>query len=299
VGAALFVLVCLLFEGAFSFVARSHAVGYTLAARLWFGRCWGARANSLGYRDHEHVDDGRPNLFVLGDSFVAGVGTCDPDERFTDRLQGLLGDDYQVHNLGWNGSDTRNEYERLLEYPFTPRVLVLAYYINDITGAAGELGHSAPPFTPYLELPGPLRHLVMRSYVLDFAYWLVPHDDLAWQAKFNARCYTWPDVVARHQEELQRIVDWARERQCPLIALLFPSLTQVETSGPWLAPALELFTKDEVPVVDVRPLVKGHSPAELVANANDAHPSAWLHARVAEALAAKLVELGLAEAASR
>src|SRR5262245_20716638 len=49
--AALFVLVALAAEGAFSLVARSHAVGYTLAARQWFARHWGTPSNSLGYRD--------------------------------------------------------------------------------------------------------------------------------------------------------------------------------------------------------------------------------------------------------
>src|SRR6185436_234575 len=84
-------LVLLAVEGVFSMVERSHAVGYTLAARLWFARHWSTPNNSLGYRDVEHPDDGRKKLFVLGDSFVAGVGIADARERFSDLLQVGLG----------------------------------------------------------------------------------------------------------------------------------------------------------------------------------------------------------------
>lgn len=286
-------LVLLAFELGFSFVARSHAVGYTLASRLWFARHWGTPNNSLGYRDVEHAEDGRPHLFVVGDSFVAGVGIADARERTSERLQALLGERYQVHNLGWNGADTREERERLLEYPFRPSVLVLAYYVNDVTGAAAELGRQLPPFTPYADLARPVLWCVSRSYLLDFVYWLLPHDDLAWRGTFNANCFGWPEVVAAHEADLQRLVDWARDRECRTIAVLFPELTRVEESGPWLAPALGVFTRNEVPVVDVRELVRGKRPHEFVVNSNDAHPDAWLHGQVAEAVMRKMEELGL------
>jgi hypothetical protein len=286
-------LVLLAFELGFSFVARSHAVGYTLASRLWFARHWGTPNNSLGYRDVEHAEDGRPHLFVVGDSFVAGVGIADARERASDRLQELLGERYQVHNLGWNGADTGVERERLLEYPFRPSVLVLCYYVNDITGAAAELGRKLPPFTPYADLARPALWFVSRSYLLDFVYWLLPHDDLAWRGTFNANCFAWPEVVAAHEAELQRLVDWARERECRMIAVLFPDLARVEQSGPWLAPALGLFARNEVPVVDVRDLVRGKRSREFVVNSNDAHPNAWLHGQVAEAVLRKMEELGL------
>src|SRR5262245_21618978 len=78
-------LVLLAGEGVFSMIDRSHAVGYTLAARLWFARHWTPPGNSFGYRDVEHPDDGKKKLFVLGDSFVAGMGIRDVRERFTDR----------------------------------------------------------------------------------------------------------------------------------------------------------------------------------------------------------------------
>src|SRR5262249_33200607 len=56
---ALATLALLAVELAFSCVARSHAVGYTLASRLWFARHWNPPGNRLGFRDAEHAEDGR------------------------------------------------------------------------------------------------------------------------------------------------------------------------------------------------------------------------------------------------
>ena len=290
---ALLALVLVLVELVFSFVARSHAVGYTLAARSWYSRYWQEPANSLGYRDVEPgpLVPGQPHVIVVGDSYVAGVGIADPRERFSDRLQASLGAGYQVHNLGWNGADTREEYERLARYPCEPAIVVLSYFVNDIAGAAVALGLRLPSFTPYRDLPWALTILVSRSYALDYLYWSYPHDDLARQGKFLGDCYARQAVVAQHQADLQLVVDWTREHGCRLIAVLFPDLTRIDASAAGLAPVQEVFARNQVPMVDVRELVRGKTTAELVVNRNDSHPSALVHARVAEALLAEVEAL--------
>ena len=292
VRAALVMVVLLAFEGVASTIARTHAVGYTLASRLWFARHWRTPRNSLGYRDVEHVDDGRTNLFVVGDSFVAGVGIADVRERFSDRLQAALGEHTQVHNLGSNGADTRQEAYLLETYPFRPDVLVLSYYVNDILAAAEALGHHEPPFRPYANLAPPLAWLVTRSYLLDFVYWLLPQTDQTGVRKYIAKCFAWPEVVALHEQDLQHIVDWARSKNCAMIAVVFPSLIQLEESAAWVAPALEVFARNGVPAIDVRTLLRDLPPEERVINRNDPHPSARVHALVAEALRAEVEKLG-------
>jgi lysophospholipase L1-like esterase len=289
---ALVAVVLLACEGFASTIARTHSVGYTLASRLWFARHWREPRNRLGYRDVEHVEDGRAKLFVLGDSFVAGVGLADVRERFSDRLQAALGQRYQVHNLGSNGADTRQEAYLLETYPFRPDVLVLSYYVNDVLGAAAALGHREPPFRPYANLAPPLAWLVMRSYLLDFVYWLLPQRDQAGIRKHLARCFTWPDVVALHEQDLQHIVDWARERGCAVIAVVFPSLIQLEESAAWIAPALGVFARNGIPAIDVRTLLGDLEPDERIINRNDPHASARVHERVAEALRARVEALG-------
>ena len=294
--AARVILVLLAFpvvEAALTVTPRSHAVGYTLAARLWFKRHWNTPANSLGYRDVDHGEDGRRKLFVVGDSFVSAVGIADVKERFSDRLQQLVGKRYQVHNLGWNGADTPTELGLLKRHPFKPDLVVLSWYVNDILGAAAELGMETPTFHPYTNLPGPVAWLVPRSYLLDFAYWQLPQNDLKAQSDFLARCFGWKNVVERHQAQLQAFKDWTKERGIALAVVAFPHLAAPEATGSWLEPALEVFRRNGVPIVDVRELVRGQSSRRITVNANDSHPSPWLHARVAQALAELLERVDL------
>ena len=282
----------LLCEAAFATVARSHAVGYTLAARLWFARHWSPPGNTLGFRDVEQADDGRKQLFVVGDSFVSGVGIADVAERFPDRLGAQLGDGWKVHNLGYNGVDTRYERELLAGYPFTPDVVVLSYYTNDIVGVGAERLQEQVRYRPYRDL-GRAAWLVSRSYALDFLYWLRPRGDLGAETGFLERCFTTPEVVAQHERELEELVDLARARAPLVVAVVFPDLLAPEARAAHVAPALRVFARSGVPALDVRTLLAELEPEERVVNSNDAHPSPALHARVARALAEELARLGV------
>ncbi|MEQ1892629.1 MAG: SGNH/GDSL hydrolase family protein [Planctomycetota bacterium] len=284
------VLLCLT-EAAFATVARSHAVGYTLAARLWFARHWNPPSNSLGFRDEEQRADERRDLFLLGDSFVSGVGIADVSQRFGDRLAAELGNGWRVHNLGYNGADTRCEREILEQYPFQADVIVLSYYTNDIALAGDALGLQPPYYRPYRDL-GRLAWLVSRSYTLDFLYWLRPRADLAGEGRYLEHCHAEPAVVARHEQDLAALVASAQKRAGTVLALVFPELGDLAGSAARLRPALDVFARAGLPVVDVRALVADLEPAQRMVNANDAHPSAAVHARVAEALAAELRKLG-------
>jgi hypothetical protein len=175
--------------------------------------------------------------------------------------------------------------ERLLLHPERPDILVVSYYVNDIQGAAVERGLGLPRFRPYINLPQSVRKIVSRSYLLDFVYWQLPQKDLESEADYMAKSFGRADVVAAEQRQLEELVDTARERGALVLAVAFPDLSHPADRPAWVELALEVFRARAVPFVDVRELVRGHETAEVVVNENDAHPSAWLHARVAEALA--------------
>lgn len=60
--------------------------------------------NSLGFRSGEIADDGRPNIFVFGDSFTAGDGVSN-GKRWTDALARAF-PGYAIHNFGLPGTGT-------------------------------------------------------------------------------------------------------------------------------------------------------------------------------------------------
>lgn len=278
-------------EALFATVARSHAVGYTLAARLWFARHWSPPSNSLGFRDVEHPADGAHDVFVLGDSFVSGVGIADVAQRFGERLAAELGPPWQVHNLGLNGTATAEQRAVLERQPFTPEAIVLSYYVNDIAGAGQGAGEPPPRYRPYRDL-GRVAWLVSRSYLLDYLYWLAPRGDLAAEAASLARWHATPAIVAAHERELEELVAAARARTPRVVAVLFPELPAPEASQAALEPARRVFARLGVPCVEVTRLLDGLAGPERVINPNDAHPSAAVHARVGAALAEELRRLG-------
>jgi len=97
--------------------------------------------NPLGLRDRDvpfEKPEGRKRVLILGDSFVFGVG-LNAGERFSDVLDGMLGDDVEVINAGVPGWGTDQEmlfYESSLRR-LRPDVVVLAFLgQNDVVNNA-------------------------------------------------------------------------------------------------------------------------------------------------------------------
>jgi hypothetical protein len=172
--------------------------------------------NSFGYRDVEHDANqflNRQLIVVTGDSFVAGHGIRDINDRFSNILQKNLGDGFVVANVGMNGWETRDELQALSCFPYRPKKVVLSYYINDILGAARRTGHGSPV---RVEPPGNqlLSYVIDHSYTFNFAYWrlyIFNNRDLGekyWP--FVQQAYSDPDIWEAHKGEL---IDFANYTQ--------------------------------------------------------------------------------------
>ncbi len=277
-------LAVLFLEVVCMFVARSHNVGYTLASRVWCHRYWG-KANSLGYRDVEHVRvPGKRLVFALGDSFTAGGGLSQVASRFSN----LLGDQHgelQVLNLGQNGSDTADEWRRLEQHPLRPDVLVLQYYPNDIEGAAQRTGWHMPGFAPYEDIASvKLRMLVRSSYLANLVYWSLPHTDAVAYGRWLEAAYGDAAVMKRHRQDLERFTSYAQQAGIPLIVVVFPVLNDIDHSRTMLKPVVELLVEHGASIIDVAELVQDMDVSARTVNRHDAHASVCVHRLVAEAL---------------
>ncbi|MDP6933663.1 MAG: hypothetical protein QGG40_12145 [Myxococcota bacterium] len=84
--------------------------------------------NSDGYRGPDFPPLGGPEILVVGDSLTFGLGVED-DQTFSAQLQGLLGSDIAVHNLGVPGYgplEMEAVATELLESR-RPRIIVFTY----------------------------------------------------------------------------------------------------------------------------------------------------------------------------
>lgn len=283
--------VLLVGETVFAAVPASHAVGYTLGSKLWYERYWTLR-NPVGYRDRDHRGEkGRP-VFLIGDSFVAGLGIANVEDRMSNLMDRALAPEYRVHNLGSLGSDTRDEYRRLLEQPEHPAILILVYYSNDIEKACHDAGFRVPTWTPYTDLPSAGRGVIQRSYLLDFLYWRLPHGDLVPFESGLESCYSNPAALSLHLADLKRFVMFANEHRVPLLVVAFPHLVNTEASRRLIEPVIRFFQDEQIPLLDVSPVVERLQLRDRIANQNDAHPSVLLNHLVADSLLVMLRTMG-------
>ena len=89
--------------------------------------------NSLGYRDREPPpkDPSRYRIAVIGDSFTWGQGV-EASERFSNRIEALLGPRDEVLNFGIPGHDMPQHLDVLGQVlPLAPDFVLLQLYIND------------------------------------------------------------------------------------------------------------------------------------------------------------------------
>lgn len=269
------------------FFVQSDGWNQTLASKNWFKQYW--QLNSLGYRDEEWDQaeaQTRRKILVLGDSFAAGQGVENIQDRFSNLLGAKLGNEYLVMNISTPALSTPDEIARVKGFPYKPDILILQYFINDIRSAAQQRGF----FSKSIDLaPGPiLKPLVDNSYALNFIYWramrMLPvvwqGDDFAWtQAAYNDAGVWWA-----HQQELLTIYNGAVSEDVKLVVVVFPSMLDVTRSREVTDKVVTFFKERQTPVLDVADMLQGLPPNQLVASPMDAHPNEWVHKQVAEKL---------------
>ncbi len=276
---------------------------HSLARQNWYERYYPEGAmNSLGYRDVEWTDEmvaGKTKVMVVGDSFAEGVGIESPEGRFSNLLAQKLGSNYVVFNLGKRGANTQQEIKAIIDYPYSPDILILSYFINDIEDIRWWHNENRPPGPSVLPYLSPL---VDNSYALNFIYWRLyrvlqgDHLEVWWY--WLQSLYDDPDVWWLHQQNLLSIYEGTRAEQIPFLVVVFPNLGDIEGSAAITGQIIDLYAERGVPVLDVRELVKDISPDALLVSPVDSHPSELVHQLVAEALYEKFVALKLYDAAN-
>jgi hypothetical protein len=278
------------------FFAEPHAMD-TLARQNWRERYANPESyNSSGYRDIQWTEQmvaGKTKIMIVGDSFVFGDGIENVQDRFSDRLGQMLGSDYVVFNLGRGGTNTKHHIEAMVQYPYSPDILILSYFLNDIQGAALEHQWTRRPKNP--EVTPWAAPLVNNSYALNFLYWRLytlvqaRQPDLSWD--WYLQLYNDPDSWWVYKQQLLSICEGAKAEEIPLVVVVFPSMNHVAESQGVNERIISLFQEKGIPVLDVADFITGIPTEALVASSMDAHPSELVHQLVAD----HLYELLIAE----
>jgi lysophospholipase L1-like esterase len=278
------IVVMVFLEMAFMFIAQSQEGGLTLASHIWFERHWPPMTGD--YRDTPKTDTlGKKKVFIVGDSFSAGHGLNTAEERYGNILGEKLGEkEYVTYNLGISGSDTRDEYTRLLKFGKTPDILILQYFPNDIEKVAHDHGLIPQGFRPYSDLPRFVQSLFMRSYLLNYLYWQFPHGNFAPFDVYARTAYGTPAIINDHLGDLTKFITYAKEHNARFYVVMFPFSHNIEKTAQYVKPVVNLFQTNNVPILDVGKLIGDIAPNDRVVGRNDGHASAIVNKRVGEAL---------------
>lgn len=287
--ALLLSLLFLGFESYYRFVCdRTDAMGNTLVSVAWHSRYF--HKNSLGLRDNMDyampLTPGRRRITFVGDSFTAGFGIEDVEDRFVNRIR-RLHPEWEIHAIAKPGLDTSTEVEIMHNLTVSNRyeldLVILVYCLNDIGEVmpgwvAGYKKMMADRFRQ--------NWLCQNSYFVNLFY----H---RWQLQRNAYMRDYYDEV----EAAYQGPPWEVEK---FGLLAFANMTKIRggrllvVTFPYMDVPLRFksaheqlnryWTEQGVPHLDLLPIFSNLPPARLVVNPHDAHPNEYAHALAAETI---------------
>ena len=277
-------------EGYFRYVYAESDGLPTLASQNWLAKYW--HTNALGYRDTDwQASDlaGKKTILVAGDSFTAGWGIANPEDRFGNVLASKLGTQYAVINIGKPGASTAEEIDNIKNYPLD-RVdtVILQYYLNDIENAALSIGLD-PKLDPTKDMPT----WVNESYLTNFIYWRLvarfkPEQQgtqtyWGWLYSMYDNSTVW-DI---HQKQLKDLEAVVSKKGARLVVVIFPNMLDPFSSIPYVDRVAQAFEAQGIPSDSIIKLFDDAAAmplAQRVVSERDAHASALFNKLVGDKL---------------
>ncbi len=264
-------------------------------SKRWFKRYW--HLNAQGIRDNIDYatkrQERKRRVTFVGDSFTAGHGVKDVEERFVNRLR-RVESGWEVHGFADLGLSSRDELkliQGLIKTGYDIDVVVLVYCFNDIAPFVKEI-HDIPrrvrdPAT------GCLAWVIEHSYAINTFY----HH---WERQQEARSADGTDYLTlimdayvgspwQSQEKVLWQIKHSVEEAGGVLAVVTFPLLLTPGDDKELTRAMHrrlnsFWKKLGVAHLDLLPVLEGEDLSQLVVNRFDDHPSAYAHGIVAGAI---------------
>jgi hypothetical protein len=272
----------------------TDVLNQTRVSRRWFDRYWDR--NNAGVRDNIDYEmkreRGRPRLTVVGDSFTAGQGVKNVEDRFVNIIRNDR-PDWEVHSIARLGADTPHQIlgvRELAKTGYDFDLVVLAYCWNDILSVMSDL----VPFFEAMNAPRPETGAfwIDHSLAINAAYHRYrlfrETRDLGaeWTGVFEAAYQG--EQWDMHEKYLTLFKQTIEEAGGRLVVVTFPRLsplTRGEVGMPTMHDRVdELWSRLGVPHLDLLPTLRAQGSSQLVVNDRDEHPSEFTHRLAAEAI---------------
>ena len=275
------------------FYDSTDSFGLCKTTQRWFERHF--QRNHAGFRDSLHylptVEPGKRRITFVGDSFTAGHGIADVEERFANRVRALR-PQLEVHVLAECGWDTQMELKLITFVPqsgYETDVVVLVYCLNDIADVIPEW---QTVLARIYEAPDP-GFFVKYSYFLNTLhsrYRAANEPQIADYYGLVREAYQ-GDTWQQQQEHLQAFRDQVLSRNAKLLVVTFPFLHALGTNYAYRSVHDELskfWAQQNVPNLDLLDVFSDYKAGDVVLSPRDAHPNKLAHGLAAAAIASFL-----------
>ena len=173
-------------------------------------------------------------------------------------------------------------------------MLILGYCLNDIHDAASAEGVKLEWKPPGSNFPSFTRPLMHYSHTFNYLFGIygfgfTQMDYFGWLEN----CFTTPGILARHHEDLDKIVQFARQDSIPVVAIVFPLMQAPERSVMLTGIVSDYFRSRDVPVVDMGPALSSYPADSLWVRPLDPHPNELVNRKAADMLQALIEKFNL------
>jgi len=268
----------------------TDSLTYTKVSQRWLDRYY--IQNAAGFRDNIEysltIQPGKRRISFLGDSFLAGHGVKNVEDRFPNIIR-RNHPEWEIHVLAKLGADTGDELTILkqsLDEGYQLDQVVLVYNLNDVSDIMPEWQASLKRIFADEDKGGWLRR---NSYFVDILYhrWKVWHDPTMRQYfDFVLKGYQGP-IWETQQQRLITLRNLVQSHGGRLLVVTFPFLHNIGPDYKFYPVHAQLdrfWENANVPNLDLLPVYSNLPPSKLVVNKFDAHPNEFAHALAAKAI---------------
>jgi len=268
----------------------SDQYGLTRVSQRWFARHF--HNDTSGLRDD--VPDyalkrtpGRRRITFFGDSFTAGHGIANVDDRFANRIRKMR-PDWEIQVMAINGSDTGNELDMIgwsLSQGGEFDDVVLVYCLNDITDLDTEWQATMNRFYT----TNSLGFFATHSFCLNMWYYMVKarlQPDIVHYDRLLLADYNGP-LWEKQKTRLRTFRNVVENAGGHPWVVTFPLFDDLGPKYPYTAihKKLDEFWREiGVPHLDLLDLYLAHRDRKLTVNSHDPHPNEYAHALAADAI---------------
>lgn len=268
----------------------TDSFGLTKSTARWFERHF--QLNSSGFRDSIKyttiIPPGKRRVTFIGDSFTAGHGVPNVEDRFANEIRGEI-PNCEVHvvaQCGWDTGHQIRDFMRWEQFGYQTDLVVLVYCLNDITDIVPEWQEISERIYSSSR-PG---FFFEHSYFLNtlFYRWKAASiPDVSNYYEFVRDNYQGP-IWEMQKQRLKFLRDRVHSQGGQFLIVTFPFLHALGPDYEYRSIHKRLdeyWNELNVPHLDLLSVYKSSLPHEVTVNAHDAHPNERAHKMAARAIA--------------